>query len=390
MPTRRNLALGAAAAVTFPSMVLSQTGAGGDIRIGTTCPLSGPAAYYGPVGAAMEAYFEMVNDAGGVGGRKLRLFVADDAFTPNRTLEQTRRLVEAEKVSFMLGQVGSTTSLAARQYLNEAKVPQLFVASGAPTWLEDIHRYPWSLAIAPSYVDEGRSIAEHVLSTRPNAKVGVLFQNDDSGRGFMRGIRAVLSKRPGALAMEQTTESAEPAVDSQVIALHSSGADVLVCICLPRAASQTIRRVADLNWQPQIYLSSNGASIQQALAPAGLDRSRGVMSGAYLKEASDSTWSTDAGVMSTVAMMKKYKPRAAIEFPAALGATIGMLAVEVLRQCGGDMSRENILAQTMKLDLTPPMLLPGLSVKTTSESRAVLSKLRFQRFDGTAWKLLPG
>lgn len=389
MHTRRHFSLGAAAFAALPSLALSQVGAGADIRIGTTCPLSGPAAFFGPVGTAMEACFEMINDAGGVGGRKLKLLIADDAYTPNRTLEQTRKLVEAEKVLFMLGQVGTVTALAARQYLNDARIPQLLVASGAPTWLEDINRFPWSLAAAPSYVDEGRSIAEHILATRPNAKVGILFQNDDSGRGFMRGVREVLARRPGALAMEQTTEPTDPAVDSQVIALQSSGADVVVCICLPRSASQAIRRIADMNWPAQIYLSSTAASIQQTLAPAGLDRAKGVLSGAYLKEASDATWAADAGMKSTVDMMKKYKPRVAIEFPAALGATIGMLAVEIIRQCGRDVSRENILAQTMKLDVTPPLLLPGLSVKTSPEKRAILSKLRFQRFDGAAWKLLP-
>lgn len=387
--SRRNVVLGIPALAALPSLLRAQP-AGDEILIGSTGPLSGPAAAYGTMGMAMEAYFAMVNEGGGISGRRVKLIVADDAFTPNRTLEQTRRLVEAEKVLFMLGQVGSSTSLATRQYLNDAKVPQLFVGSGAPTWLDDIKQYPWSLAVSPSYVDEGRALADHIVATRPKAKVGVLFSNDDAGRGYMRGMRETLSTHPGMLVKEQTTESSEPTVDSQVIALHASGADVMVCFALPRATSQAIRRANDLQWKPQIYLGSVSSSIQQALAPAGLDRAKGIISVAFLKDASDSAWSNDPGIRGMTQMMKKFKPQAALEFPTALGTTVGMLATEVLRQCGREVTRDNVIAQTMKLDVVPPLLLPGLAVKTSSTSRSILNKVRLQQFDGAAWKLIPG
>jgi branched-chain amino acid transport system substrate-binding protein len=384
--TKRAFVLGLTAASVFPGMTRAKSGSA-EIRIGTTGPLSGPAAVYGLVNTAMDAYFSMVNDAGGINGRKVKLIIADDAYTPNRTLEQTRKLVESEKVLFMLGQVGSTPALAARPYLNDAKIPQLFVGSGAPTWLDDIKKFPWSLAVQPSYVDEGRAIADHITTTRPNARVALLFQNDDAGRGYARGLREGLSAFPGMIVKEETTEMSEPTVDSQVIALHSTGADVLVSFTIPRGTSQTIRRVRDLQWSPQIYLGSVSTSIQQALAPAGLDRAKGIVSVAYMREMLDPVWEKDAGVQSMVALMKKYKPQAALELPTALGLTIGMLGTEVIRQCGNNVTRENLVKQTANLDLTPPLLLPRLIVKTMPEKRAVLSKVRLQQFDGTGWKL---
>jgi branched-chain amino acid transport system substrate-binding protein len=384
--SRRNAVLGMSAAAVIPSFARAQSGE--EIRIGTTAALSGPAASYGAVAHSMEAYFSQVNDSGGINGRKVKLIIADDGFTPNRTLEQTRKLVESEKVLFMLGQVGSTTSLASRQYLNEAKVPQLFMGSGAPTWLDDIKQFPWSLALFPSYADEGRTVAEHILQTMPRAKVGVLFQNDDAGRGFVRGVREVLASKPGMLVKEQSTETSEPTVDSQVIALQSSGADVMVCFTLPRATSQAIRRAHDLQWKPQIYVGSVSTSIQQALAPAGLDKAKGVISGAFMKDMTDPEWATDAGVQSMITLMKKYKPQTALEFPTVVGLTAAALGHQVIRQCGRDLTRENILAQTMKLDIVPPLLLPGLRVKTSAEQRGVLTKVRLQQFDGSSWKLM--
>lgn len=385
--TKRQFVLGVGAALSFPSLLRAQSGTE-EIRIGTTVPLSGPAAAYGVAGMAMDAYFSMVNDAGGINGRKVKLIIADDGFTPNRTLEQTRRLVEGEKVLFMLGQVGTSTSLAARRYLNDAKVPQLFVSSGAPTWLDDIQKYPWSLPVQPSYVEEGRKVGEHILATRPNAKVGALYLNDDAGKGFVRGVREALAQKPGMLVKEQTTENSEPTVDSQVIALQASGADAMVCFMIPRSTSQAIRRAAEMQWNPQIYLSTVGTSIQQALVPAGLDRAKGIIAAAYMKDPTDTEWANDAGVQAVVANMKKYRPKATLDASMSVGTTAAHLATQLLRQCGRDVTRENVLAQTMALDVTPAMLVPGLKVKTSPTQRAIVSSVRLQQFDGTNWKLM--
>jgi len=384
--TKRQFILGVGATLAQPALVHAQ--AGEDIRIGATVPLSGPAAAYGAAGLAMDAYFSMINEQGGINGRKIKLLLADDGFTPNRTLEQTRRLVEGEKVLFMLGQVGTSTSLAARQYLNDAKVPQLFVSSGAPTWLDDIQKYPWSLSVQPTYVAEGRRVAEHILATRPNAKVGALYLNDDAGKGFVRGVREVLAQRPGMLVKEQTTENSEPTVDSQVIALQASGADTMVCFAIPRSTSQAIRRASEMQWSPQIYLSTVGTSIQQALVPAGLERSKGVIAAAYMKDPTDSEWANDAAVQAVVANIKKYQPKASLDASMSVGTTCAHLATQVLRQCGRELTRDNVLAQTMALDLAPAMLVPGLRVKTSPNQRAVVSSVRLQQFDGTNWKLM--
>jgi branched-chain amino acid transport system substrate-binding protein len=389
---RRVLASISAAAIT-PAFVRAQGAVPGvtatEIRIGTTVPLSGPAAIYGSQGASMDACFARVNAAGGVNGRKIRLIVADDAYTPNRTLEQTRRLVEKEQVLLLAGQVGTAPGLAVRPYLNEAKVPQLLVSSGAPTWNDEIDKYPWSLAWPPSYTSEGRSVAGHIKTTKPGAKIAILYQNDDAGKGYLRGVKEVLATGNAKLVAEQSFEVSDPTIDSQILTLQASGADVMIAFGVPKPTSQTIRRVYDVGWKPQLYIGSVSTSVPQVLATAGLEKSKGVISAAILKDPSDSSWANDKGMQDYMAVMKQYSPQSALDNATTTGFSVATVIVELLRQCGNNLSRDHIMAQTAHLDLQPPLLLPGLKIKTSPKDRALQSDWRLQQFNGTRWELLP-
>ena len=359
---RRNLLLTLSASGLAPSLFAQGMNVPGvsatEIKIGTTVPLSGPAAAFGAAAKATEAHFEKVNAAGGINGRKLKLLVMDDGYTPNRTVSQSRRLVEQDNVLMLIGQSGSATSIAARTYLNDSKVPQLFIGSGASTWLADIDKYPWSLNFSPAYRFEGLAVAKHILATRPNAKVGALYQNDDAGKGFMEGLRKGLASKPGMIVREVTAEATDPSVDSQVISLQASGADVMTSFNIPKATAQAIRRAYDIGWRPQIYIGSVSTSVPQVMVPAGLDKAKGVISAAYLKDPTDPTWTDDKGMQEFIAMMKKYSPGTPLDNITATGAVVGTLTEQLLRQCGADLSRANIIKQTMHLDVTPPLLMP--------------------------------
>ena len=390
---RRNLLLTLSASGFAPSLFAQSANAPGvsatEIRIGTTVPLSGPAAAFGAAAKATEAHFENVNAAGGINGRKLKLLVMDDGYTPNRTVSQSRRLVEQDNVLMLIGQSGSATSLAARTYLNDSKVPQLFIGSGASTWLADIDKYPWSLNFSPAYRFEGLAVAKHILATQPNAKVGALYQNDDAGKGFMDGLREGLASKPGMIVREVTAEATDPSVDSQVISLQASGADVMTSFNIPKATAQAIRRAYDIDWRPQIYIGSVSTSVPQVMVPAGLDKAKGVISAAYLKDPTDPTWADDKGMQEFIAMMKKHSPGTPLDNITATGAVVGTLTEQLLRQCGTDLSRANIIKQTMHLDVTPPLLMPGVEIHTTPSQRSLFTTMRTQQFDGTRWVLLP-
>ncbi|MBN9428290.1 MAG: ABC transporter substrate-binding protein [Burkholderiales bacterium] len=391
MTLRRRDVLAAAAAAALAPVVRAQNFpgvSGNEIRLGMTLPLTGAAAAYGAVGRAFEAYMAGLNDAGGINGRKIKVLLADDGYAPNRTLEQVRKLVERDQVLMIVGQTGTAPALATRKYLNEAKVPQLFAISGASTWSQDIEQYPWSLGWLPPYHIEGQMIAKHILATRPNAKVGVMYQNDDAGKGFLVGLKGGLATRPGQLVKEESFEASDPTVDSQVISLKSSGADVMVMFGVPKPTAQALRRAFDSDWKPQIYIGSVAISIPQVLEPAGLDKSKGVISTAYLKDPADPAWSNDKAMQDFRALMKARSPQTPLDNIAVVGASIAMATVQVLKQCGADLSRQNIIKQTMSLDMTLPLALPGLNVRTTPTQRDVFSAMRLQQFDGVRWNVM--
>ena len=360
-----------------------------EITVGQTTPLSGPAAGFATLGKAMSAYFDMVNAEGGVNGRKIKLIQLDDGYSPPKTVEQTRRLVEREKVAFIVGQVGTPTAIAVRKYLNDAGIPQLFIASGASLWDEESDKYPWSLGWQPVYTDEGRVTARHILKMNPNAKIAALYQNDDSGKDAVRGLKAELAAAGKKLVAEESHEVSDPTVDSQIVSIKATGADVFVMWGSPKATVQSLRKASDIGWQPQIYINQNSSSVQTVLTPVGLDKAKGVISAAFLKDPADSAWANDAGLAAWVKFMDKYNAGAAKDNAAAYGSSIAQTTVQLLKQCGDDLSRENIMLQARRLNLDLPMLLPGLSIKTSDGQRHPVKGLRMQQFDGKSWKVLP-
>ena len=360
-----------------------------EIRIGQTLPLSGPAAAYASAGKAMAGYFNSVNAEGGINGRKLNLIQLDDGYSPPKTIEQSRRLVERDKVAFIVYPIGTPTAVASRGYLNSVKVPQLFIGSGAGVWYDEVGKYPWSLGWQPLYTDEGRAFAKHILQSRPTAKIAVLYQNDDAGKDTLRGLKDGLGAAARQIVREESHEVTDPTVDSQILSLQSSGADVFVMWGSPKATIQSIRKVRDIGWNPTIYINQNSSSVPNVMTPAGLDKSKGIIAAAFMKDPADPSWKDDRSVIEWTAFMDKFNPGAAKDYFAVYGTCVGQTTAQVLRQCRDDLSRENIMRQTRRLDLELPMLLPGVRIKTSEADPHPVRGLRLQQFNGTNWTILP-
>lgn len=360
-----------------------------EILIGGTGALSGPASGYGTVVRSAAGYFKLVNEKGGVNGRKIDYLVRDDAYLPPRALEQTRKLVEQDKVAFIASPQGSVTSLSVRPYLNDKKVPQLFVVASLSTF-NDPKNYPWTMGSTPSGLVEGREFARHILKVNPNATVAFLMQNDDAGRDYKRGLIEGLGPKKAAAIKEVTFELSDPSVDSQVLTLAATKADVFIVVGPPKVTAQAIRKAYDTGWKPsQFYIISYSTSVENVMTPAGLDRSKGVTSATFLKDPTDPQWANDAGIKQWVADMNKYNPGLSQDILARMGWLSAQMTVEVLRKAGNDLSRENILKQAESLDMESPLLLPGLKVTTSPTNHAPIQRMRLQQFDGTRWNLLP-
>jgi ABC-type branched-subunit amino acid transport system substrate-binding protein len=359
-----------------------------EIKIGQTWPYSGPASGYVTGARAEAAYFKMINEKGGVNGRKLNLISLDDGYSAPKTVEQTRRLIEQEGVAFIFQSFGGFTNLAIRPYLNENKVPQLFGAAGADT-LDDPQNYPWTIAFNPAISTEGRIYAKHILATKPDAKIGVLYQNDVLGKTFLAGVRDALgAEHAGQLVKEASYEVTDPTVDSQVITLQGAGVDALIIAATSKPAAQTIRKVYDLGWTPERYLFFGAASIAQTLKPAGLDKSKGLITAGYLKDPTVPRWQDDPGFKEWEAFATKYmSPTDVREQFAVYGFTTAATMVRVLEQCGDDLSRENILREALAIkDLELPMLLPGVKINTSPDNYFLIRQLQLARFDGEIWE----
>jgi branched-chain amino acid transport system substrate-binding protein len=374
-----------------PALAQKQYGPGvtdSEIKIGNTTPYSGPASAYSAGAVSAAAYFAMINDQGGVNGRKINFISLDDAYSPPKTVEQIRRLVEGDEVSFLLNPVGTATNMAVVKYLNQKKVPHLFIGSGA-TIFNDPDHYPWSMSWTPHYASEGEIYAKYILAMKPDAKIAILSQNDDLGRDYLLGFRRGLGDKASSMIVASSTYNAsDPTVDSQVVSLRASGADVFLIVTVPKFSAQAIRKAYDIDWHPLKFLISVGSSIAGAIRPAGFEASRGIISAAYQKDPGDPQWKNDPAMQAWNVWMDKYNPHVdKSDYYAPYGYNIGFAVVQILKQCGDDLTRENIMKQASHLDMELPLLLPGIRLKTTPQDLRPIKQMRLVRFDGERYVL---
>jgi ABC-type branched-subunit amino acid transport system substrate-binding protein len=385
---RRAMLLAGAGTLATPAIAQAKQYPGvtdTEILLGQTMPYSGPASGYAPIGHVEIAYTNFINDQGGINGRKIRLLSLDDGYSPPKTLEQTRRLVEEENVACIYQQLGTPTSMATRRYLNQKQVPQLFVASGA-TQFGDRDNFPWTMGWQISYQIEGRVYARYVTTEKPNAKIGILYQNDDSGKDFLKGFSDGLGDKVSSIVAAVSYEPTDPTVDSQIVQLQASGADALFAASIPKFTAMALRKVRDLTWNPLYVIASVGASVSSGLAPAGLDKAVGLVTGAYLKDPSDPQWTDDPGFKDWLAFMKKYQPNGDLtDGSNVYGYSATQTLAITLKQCGENLSRDNIIFQAASLDIELPMLHRGIRFHTTPTDYYGMKKMRLQRFDGKAW-----
>ena len=360
-----------------------------EIKIGQTMPYSGPASAYGVIGRTEAAYFKMINEQGGIGGRKINFISLDDSYSPPKTVEQVRRLVEDEKVAFLFQTLGTPPNLAIRKYLNDNKVPQLFVSTGASTFADPEH-FPWTIGFNPNYQTEAHIYGKHILSTKPDAKIGVLYQNDGFGKDYLIGLKDALRADHAAMVVKEVSyETSEPTVDSQVVTLQGSGADVLLIAATPKFAAQAIRKSFDLGWNAVRYVTNVSVSVTTVLKPAGLDKSKDLITAYYGKDPTDARWKDDPGMKEWAAFVGKYMSPTELK-DANAGYAFGAAAtmVQVLKQCGADLSRENVMKQAANLkDLELPLLLPGMRINTSPTNFSPIRQMQLASFDGQSWQL---
>ena len=358
-----------------------------EIRIGNTNPYSGPASAYGTIGKTIAAYFKMVDDQGGINGRKINFISYDDAYSPPKTVEMVRKLVEQDNVLFVFQTLGTPSNTAIHKYMNMKKVPQLHVATGASKW-NDPKNFPWTMGWQPNYQTEARIYAKHVLQTKPNAKIAVLFQNDDYGKDYLKGLKDGLGAKAASMIVKEVSyEVSDPTVDSQIIQLQSSGADVLFNIATPKFAAQAIRKVYDIGWKPTHYINNVSANIGAVLTPAGLDKSVGLISVAYLKDVADKEWVNDPAVMKFAEFMKKYYPEGnLVDGSNIYGYTVAMTLHQVLRQAGNNLTRDNIMKQAASMkNYRIDTMLPGIRIDTDQDDFAPIESVQLMRFNGAQW-----
>jgi ABC-type branched-subunit amino acid transport system substrate-binding protein len=360
-----------------------------EIRIGQTMPYSGPLSSYGTIGRAQAAYFDMINARGGVNGRKIRLISLDDGFTPPKTVEHTRRLVESDKVLLIFSSLGSPTNSAIYRYLNAKKVPHVFAISGAAKF-EDPNNYPWTLRWHPGFQVEAAIYARYILRTNPKAKIAVLYQNDDFGKEYLKGFKDGLGQAAAKqIVAEASYEPSDPTVGSQVLTLKASGADTLANFSTAKAAAQSIREAYDKGWKPLHIVSQVATSVTGVLQPAGLDKSVGLVSSAYYKDPTDPRWANDPALKVWREWMKRYYPAGdPTDGQNVLAYTIAQALVKLIEQCGDDLSRENVMRQAASFkSVELPMLLPGINMTTGARDYAPFNELWLQKFDGKQWTL---
>ncbi|MBS0527803.1 MAG: ABC transporter substrate-binding protein [Proteobacteria bacterium] len=360
-----------------------------EIKIGNTEAYSGPASAYGVIGKTEDAYFKMINDQGGINGRKIKFISYDDAYSPPKTVEQIRKLIESDEVFLVFNALGTPTQTAVQKYQNAKKVPQLFLATGASKW-NDPKNFPWSMGFQPSYRVEARIFAKYIMQHKPDAKVAVFYANDDFGKDYVAGLKDVFGANASKIIIaEESYENSEPSVDSHIVKLKGTGADVFVNISTPKFAAQAIKKMAELEWKPMHLMTDVSISIGAVMKPAGFEASEGILSAGYLKDASDPQWKDDAGMKKFMAFADKYMPGANIaDANLVYGYAVSQTMVQVLKQCGDTLTRENVMKQAASLkDFQPDTLIPGIKINTGPNDFAPIEQSKMMQFKGGRWEL---
>ncbi|OIQ69124.1 hypothetical protein GALL_492780 [mine drainage metagenome] len=360
-----------------------------EIKIGNIMPYSGPASAYGVIGKTEAAYFKKINDAGGINGRKINFISYDDGYSPPKTVEQARKLVESDEVLFIFNSLGTPPNSAIHKYMNSKKVPQLFVATGATKW-NDPKDFPWTMGWQPSYQSEARIYAKYLLKEKPAARIAVLYQNDDYGKDYLKGLKDGLGGKAASMIIaEESYETTEPTIDNHIVKLKSTGADVFVDITTPKFAAQAIKKTAEIEWKALHILNNVGASVGSVIKPAGFENSQGIISAAYLKDVSDPQWDNDSGMKQFLDFLAKDCPEGnKLDGSVVYGYGAAQTMVKVLEMCGDNLTRENVMKQAASLkDFAPDTLLPGVKINTTATDFAPIEQLQMMRFKGEKWEL---
>ncbi len=360
-----------------------------EIKIGNIMPYSGPASAYGVIGKTEQAYFNQINAEGGINGRKITFVSYDDAYSPPKAIEQIRKLVESDEVLAVFNPLGTPSNSAIQTYLNSKKVPQLFVASGATRWNDPKH-FPWTMGWQPSYQNEAHIYAKYLLKEKPGAKIGVLFQNDDFGKDYLKGLRDGLAEKAGAMIVaEESYETSEPSIDGHIVKLKASGANVFFSVTTPKFAAQAIKKLAEIDWHPTHLLVSISASVGSVIQPAGYENAQDILSAAYAKDAADPQWDNDPGMTKFAEFLRRYYPEGnKLDSATVYGYGAAQTLVKVLQMCGDDLTRANVMKQAANLkDFQPDTLLPGIKINTAPDDFAPIEQLRMMRFKGQQWEL---
>jgi branched-chain amino acid transport system substrate-binding protein len=383
------IAMVLAASLVTPSLAEKQydTGASDtEIKIGQTIPLSGPASAYGSIGKVQAAYIRMINEKGGINGRKINLIQYDDGYNPPKTVEQVRKLVESDEVLTTFQIIGTPPNAAVQRYLNEKKIPQLLASTGATRFTDPKH-FPWTIAFNPNYQSEAHIYAQYILGNYPNAKIAILYQNDDLGKDYVKGLKDGLGKKANMIVAEASYELSDPTVDSQMVTLKSSGADLFYNITTPKFGAQAIRKAAELGWKPVQILDINATPVSQTLVPAGLENAKGIISVNYGKDPLDPQWAKDEGMMRYKAFMANYAPGEDTNSGiATYGYSTAQLLVQILGQCGDDLTRANIMKQATNVrNYVADLALPGMTTSTTPDDWRINKQFQMMKFDGQRW-----
>src|SRR5947199_1962534 len=360
-----------------------------EIKIGNIVPYSGPASAYGVIGSTEAAYFKKINAEGGINGRKINFISYDDGYSPPKTVEQARKLVASDEVLFIFNPLGTPPNTAIQKYMNSKKIPQLFVATGATKW-NDPKEFPWTMGWQPNYQSETQIYAKYILKEKPDAKIAVLYQNDDYGKDYLKGLKDGLgAKAASMIVAEESYETTEPSIDNHLVKLKSTNADIFVNITTPKFAAQAIKKMAEIQWKPTHFLNNVSASVGSVIKPAGFENAQGIISAAYLKDASDKQWDNDPGMKEFYALLAKDFPEGdKLDGSVVVGYGVAQTLVQVLKQCGDDLTRANVMKQAANLkDFRTEVLLPGIKINTSTTDFAPISQLQLMKFKGEKWEL---